>query len=135
MAGYNNFFKQLEFAGRESTGQVSLTEVSLLSPAQRGVQQDLYVTISMYCVQGRGEVVPNSISLVVSAGFTGSNGQRGSRRDHSQENRSDHEHRCQHFGACCDPRSGGGKEDEGGLCLAEQHKKKNCGICGKNLQS
>lgn len=78
----------------------------------------------MYCVEGRGEVVPNSISLFVSASFTGRNGQRGSRRDHSQENRSDCEHRRQHFSACRDPKSGGGKEDEGGFCLAEQCKKK-----------
>lgn len=40
----------------------------------------------------------------------------------------------EHFSACCDPRSGRGKEDKGGLCLAEQCKK-NCSICGKNLQS
>lgn len=27
----------------------------------------------------------------------------------------------EHFSACCDSKSGGGKEDKDGLCLAEQH--------------
>lgn len=55
----------------ESTGQVSLTELNLLSPAQLGVQQYLYVTILLYCVEGKGEIVPNSIFVFVSASFTG----------------------------------------------------------------
>lgn len=54
MAGYKNFFKQLELAERKAQGRF-LTEVNLLSPAQRGVQQYLYTTVFMYCVEGKGD--------------------------------------------------------------------------------
>lgn len=110
-----------------------MPEVNLQSPAQPGVQQYLYITIFMNCVEG-GEVVPNSISLFVSAGFTAGM-VRGDPGGITARRTGQTEHRSQHFSACYDPKSGGGKEDEGGLCLAERCKKKNCGICGKNLQS
>lgn len=60
MAGYKNFFNQFELAERKAQGRF-LTEVNLLSPAQCGVQQYLYGTILVYCVEGRAELVPNSI--------------------------------------------------------------------------
>lgn len=110
--------------------------MNLQSPAQRGAQQHLYIAMLMYCEEGKGEVVPNSIFLFVSAGFTGRNGQRGSREITVRRTVQTVSTGAStgHFSAYCDPKSGGGKEDKGGLCLAEQHKKKS-GICGKNLQS
>lgn len=49
--------------------------MNLLSPAQHGVQQCISITIFMYCVEGKGEVVPNAIFQFVSARVTGRNGQ------------------------------------------------------------
>lgn len=90
----------------------------------------------MYCVEGKGEVVPNSIFVCQCKSYR-QEWSGGSRRGHFSVTARTGQTvstgaSSEHFS---DPKSGGGKQDKGGLCSAEQRKIKNCGICGKNLQS